>query len=204
MAAAGTEKFVQKGEAIGYGGSNNSINQRLDDSFNQWTRTHNDECGYVNDIRVLRKPMKYYVNKIFPPAPNNETEFSYFTPVGNQKAYDVRNNLNFPTIGNPTTLGNRRFATYVMPLNTSPLLGNNAVNRTDIDVNSNLLRFGELTNKNILTKDVTTSVDFNRWDFVDKETVQNVNNIIFANGVIPRGCISTRNELQNYSSLNNC
>lgn len=204
MAAADTEKFVQKGEIIGYGGDNNSINQRLDHSFNQWTRTHNDECGYVNNIRVLRKPMKYYVNQIFPPAPNNKTEFSYFTPVGNQKAYDVRNNLNFPTTGNPTTLGNRRFATFVMPLNTSPLLGNNAVNRSDIDINSNLLRFGELTNKNILTKDVTTSVDYNRWDFVDKATVQNVNNIIFANGVIPRGGISTRNELQNYSSLNNC
>ena len=71
-----TTDYIRKGEAVGYGGSNNSINQRLDNSFNQWTRTHNDECGYVNDIRVLRKPMKYYVNKIFPPAPNNETGYS--------------------------------------------------------------------------------------------------------------------------------
>lgn len=198
--------FVQGTTDLGFGGSNESINLRLDSPFNQFTREHNDSCSYVNQIRILRKPLKYYVNRVWAPAPTNQTHFSTYTAVGNQKAYDVSGNLTYPGIGSPTTLGDRRFLEYIMPFNTSPDLGNNAVNVTDVDINSNLQTFGigEPTNLNVLTKDVTTAADYNRWDFVDPNVVQNPKNIIFSDGVIPRGGISTRNELRNYSQLNSC
>lgn len=197
-------QFINKAEKKGFGGSNNAINNRLHNSFNQFTRSHNDECAYVNEIRLLRKPMKYYMNKVWAPSPTNNTDFSYFTAVGNQAAYNVRNNLQYPEIGSPTHLGNKRFIEYVTPLNTSPLLGNNAVNTSDIDLNSKILRYGEPTNLNFLTKDVTTATDYNRWSFVDSMVVQNPKHIIFADGVIPQGGISSRNELQNYAELNAC
>ena len=198
--------FVNKTTDLGFGGSNASINLRQDNTFNQWTREFNDSCSYVNQIRVLRKPLKYYVNRVWAPAPTNQTHFSTYTAVGNQKAYDVNGNLTYPGIGAPTSLGDKRFLEYVLPLNSSPLLGSNNINVTDIDVNSNLLTFGigELTNANILTKDVTTATDYNRWDFVDPNVVQNPKNIIFGDGVLPRGGISTRNELRNFTQLQNC
>lgn len=198
--------FVDKTTDLGFGGSNESINLRLNSPFNQWTKQHNDSCSYVNQIRILRKPLKYYTNRIWAPSPTNNQHFSTYTPVGNQKSYNVSGNLTYPGIGAPTTLGNKRYIEYVMPFNTSPDLGNNAININNVDVNSTMQTFGigEPTNLNSLTKDVTTTSDYNRWDFVDPVLVQNVNNIIFANGVIPRGGISTRNELRNYSELNNC
>lgn len=198
--------FVNRTTDLGFGGSNASINKRLDGTFNQWSRSHNDSCAYVNQIRMMRKPMKYYVNQVWAPGPTNNTELSTFTSVGNQKAYDVSGNLNYPGIGEPTSLGNKRFLEYVTPLNTSPDLGNNAINVRDIDVNSNLLTFGigEPTNLNYLTRDVTTATDYNRWSFVDPKLVQNPKNIIFADGVIPPGGISSRNQLRNYLQLNSC
>ena len=201
-----TLKFVDKTTSEGYGGSNKSINERVDNSFNQWTRQHNDECGYVNQMRILRKPMKYYVNRIWAPAPTNEQQFTTFTPVGNQQAYFVPGNLTFPQIGNPTTLGDKRYLSYVQPLNTTPDLGANAINTASIDVNSNQLNFGigELTNSRDNPKSQTSAVDYNRWDFVDPALVQNPGNIIFADGVVPRGGIDTRGQLRNYMQLNNC
>jgi hypothetical protein len=201
-----TVDFVNNTTQLGFGGDNQSINKRLDNTYNQWTRAHDDSCAYVNEVRILRKPLKYYVNRVWAPAPTNQSHFSTYTAVGNQKAYDVSGNLTYPGIGAPTTLGNKRYLEYIQPFNTSPDLGNNAINVTDIDVNSNQLTFGigEPTNLNILTKDVTTATDYNRWSFVDPSVVQNPKNIIFADGVIPVGGISTRNELRNYASLNSC
>lgn len=198
--------FVNKTTDLGFGGSNDSINMRLDGTFNQWSRSYNDSCSYVNQIRILQKPIKYYVNSIWAPSPTNQTQFSTFTSVGNQKAYDVSGNLTYPGIGEPTTLGNKRFLEYITPLNTSPDLGSNNINVKDIDINSNQMTFGigEPTNLNYLTKDVTTSTDYNRWSFVDPMLVQNPKNIIFADGVIPPGGISTRNQLKNYANLNSC
>jgi hypothetical protein len=116
-----TTQFLKKADAKGFNGTNQAINNRLHNSFNQWTNLHNDECSYVNEMRILRKPLKYYTNQVWAPAPNNNTDFSYFTAVGNQKAYNVQNNLQYPEIGSPTHLGNKRFIEYVMPLTTSPL-----------------------------------------------------------------------------------
>lgn len=198
--------FVKKTTDLGFGGDNNSINVRLDNTFNQWTRQNNDTCGYVNQVRIMRKPLKYYVNRVWAPAPTNNNQFITFTPVGNQKAYDVSGNLTFPGIGNPTSLGNKRYIEFVQPFNTTPDLGNNSINSSVIDINSNILGFGigELTNQKDQTKAITTSTDYNRWDFVDSNVVQNPKNIIFADGVIPRGGIDTRGQLRNYTQLNNC
>ena len=198
--------FVNKTSDIGFGGDNNSINVRLDNTFNQWTRQNNDTCGYVNQVRMMRKPLKYYVNRVWAPGPTDDTSFRTFTPVGNQKSYDVSGNLTFPGIGSPTSLGNKRFIEYLQPFNTTPDLGVNSVNPSVIDISSNQLGFGigELTNQREQTKAVTTAVDYNRWDFVDSNVVQNPKNIIFADGVIPRGGIDTRGQLRNYTQLNNC
>lgn len=198
--------FISKTTQDGFGGDNQSINLRLDNTFNQWTRQHNDACGYVNQIRIMRKPMKYYTNRIWAPAPTNEEQFVTFTPVGNQKTYNVSGNLTFPQIGSPTSLGDKRFLEYVQPLNTTPDLGNNNINVAYIDINSEQLGFGigELTNQKDNPKQITSAIDYNRWEFVDPLLVQNPENIIFANGVIPRGGIDTRGQLRNYAQLNRC
>lgn len=199
-------KFVNKTTQNGYGGDNSSINVRLDNTFNQWTRQHNDACGYVNQIRIMRKPLKYYVNRVWTPAPTNNENFTTFTPVGNQKAYNVGGNLTFPQIGNPTSLGDKRFLEYVRPYATTPDLGSNSINVADIDINSNQLGFGigEPTNNRDNFNAQLSATDYNRWDFVDPRLVQNPQNIIFANGVIPRGGIDTRGQLRNYAQLNQC
>jgi len=145
--------------------------------------------------------MKYYTNRVWAPAPTNQQEYSYFTTVGNQKAYDVRTNLNFPVMGSPTHLGDKWAIQYVMPLTTSPALGANNIDTASIDINSNFLRFGEPTNLKINPKSVTAATDYNRWEFVDPNLVQNEKHIIFADGVIPRGGIDTRNELRNFVDL---
>lgn len=201
-----TVKFVQYTTDLGFGGSNAAINKRLDAPFNQFTREKNDVCSYVNQMRILRKPFKYFVWLPWAPAPTNNSQFQMYTPIGNQRAYNVSNNLTYPETGELTSYRNKKYLNYVVPLRTSPQLGANNVNVSNVDVNSKYLGFGigELTNPNILTKDVTMSVDYNRWDFVDPKLVQNVDNIIFAKGVIPPGGISSRNELRNFAQLNSC
>lgn len=198
--------FVDRTTGLGYGGTNQDINARQFNTFNQWTRSSDDSCAYVNQMRVLRKPLKYYTAMEWAPAPTNKQEFTTFTAVGNQKSYHVPNNFTFPSIGEPTSLGNKRFIENVQPLLTSPFLGNNAVNTGTVDVDSNFLGFGigELTNQRDMFKSQTTAQDFNRWDFVSADVVQNVDHIIFADGIINQGGISSRNELANYTQLNNC
>ena len=61
MASDSVTNFIDKTSNDGFGGDNSSINVRLDNTFNQWTRQHNDACGYVNQMRILRKPLKYYM-----------------------------------------------------------------------------------------------------------------------------------------------
>lgn len=194
--------FVDEMQKKGFGGTNNDINNRLSNSFNQQTRIHNDECSYINSIRVSSTPFKFFTNRVWAPSPTSNTDFSYFTSVGNQRPYNVNNNLQFPVIGTPTTQRNRRYINNVTPLNTSPLLGSNNINTTDIDVNSKYIRYGEMTNQNDLTRSVLSATDYNRWEFVDPTVVQNEKHIIFSGGVIPRGGMSSRNELRNFMELN--
>ena len=201
-----TSRFVAATTDQGFGGDNNSVNKRLDSPFNQWTRDTNDVCGYVNQIRILRKPIKYYINRTWAPAPTNEREMPTFTAVGNQKAYFVESNTTFPLIGETTSQGNKRFIQYVAPLATSPDLGNNAIASDKVHINSTKLAFGfgEPTNLRNNPKEYTSAVDYNRWDFVEPSLVQNPEHIIFTRGVIPRGGIDTRNELRNFATVNNC
>jgi len=185
------------------------INDRSQNTFNQWTKVHDDYCSYANNVRISRRSLKYYTSDIWAPAPTNQLgafgQYSTFTAIGNQAPYHVQGNLTYPGIGEPTSQGNRRFISYVEPLRTTPNLGSNSVNTEHIDVESRQLNLGigESTNLNVLTKDITTSADYNRWQFVDKSVVQNPKNIIFADGVIPVGGISSRNQLTNYSQLTN-
>ena len=104
-----TMNYVNETTNAGFGGSSFDINKRVNNTFNQWTRTYNDECSYVNDMRILRKPLKYYTWKGQAPAPTNSgiKDFVYFTDVGNQKPQGVESNLVYPNIGQPTTLGNK-------------------------------------------------------------------------------------------------
>jgi hypothetical protein len=196
--------FVDEMQNKGFGGTNNDINNRLSNSFNQWTGIKDSNCEYVNQIRVSTTPFKYYLNRIAAPSPTSNIDFSYFTSVGNQRPYNVNNNLQFPVIGTPTTQRNRRYINNVTPLNTSPLLGSNNINTSDIDVNSKYIRYGEMTNQNDLTRSVLSATDYNRWQFVDPTIVQNSKHIIFANGVIPRNGLSSRQELRNFMELSNC
>jgi hypothetical protein len=201
-----SQEFVNRTKGIGFGGNNQDINKRQFNTFNQWTRNHNDACSYVNEMRVLRKPLKYYTSMEWAPSPTNNQAFTSFTSVGNQKSYNVPNNLTFPSIGGPTSLGNRRFIENVQPFTTTPFMGQNAVNTNSVDVSSNALGFGigELTNQRSMPKDVVTAQSYNRWEFLDSNVIQNPRHIIFANGIQNQAGISSRNELMNYTNLNNC
>ena len=148
--------------------------------------------------------MKYYVNQAWTPQIPNVSRT--FTPVGYQKSYYVKGPLTFPSIGEPTTLGNRKDRLWTIPYDTSPQLGANHIDRDNVDVNSKLLGFGigEPTNLKSITRNAIRDYDSNQYEFVDSNLVQNPKNIIFTNGVIPVGGISTRNELRNFVRLNQC
>ncbi len=189
-------------------------------AFNQWTRNHDDLCEYENQERVGSKPMKYFVNQLNTPQGNQFTEF---TTVGNQQVYGIQNNFehSLPTRLNPL------YQTYVFPYSTTPFLGQSAPSREYTDTESNL-RFGNNV-RNKKSAVASSELDFNRWDFVSAETVQNAgqfggsfqsnaqgmardnqidyksqNNILFGNGAWPHFGISSRNELHNYQQINKC
>lgn len=189
-------------------------------AFNQWTRSHEDVCEYENQLRIGSKPIKYYVNQLNTPQSNPFTEF---TTIGNQQVYGVQNNFEHPL---PTRL-NPLYQTYVFPYSTTPNLGSSAPSREFADTSSNL-RFGtDLRNKKSAV--AISEVDYNRWDNVNAETVQNAgqfggafqanaqgidrsgfydyraqNNVLFANSAFPYFGISSRNELHNYQNINGC
>lgn len=198
----------------------NQYNPNGNRAYNQWTRNHDDTCSYENQLRVGSKPMKYYVNQLNSPQMN---PFREFTTVGNQQVFNVQNNFehSLPTRLNPI------YQTYVFPYSTTPNLGQAAPSREYSDTDSNL-RFGtNLRNKKSAV--ATSEIDYNRWDYVSAETVQNAgnfggsfqansqgidrdgyfdykaqNNVLFANSAFPYFGISSRNELHNFQSVNNC
>ena len=193
-------------------------------AYNQWTRSHEDTCEYENQLRVGSKPMKYYVNQLNTPQAN---AFMEFTTVGNQQVYNVQNNYEHAI---PTRL-NPLYQTYVFPYSTTPNLGMAAPSREYADTESNL-RFG--TDLRLKKSAVANSEqEYNRWDFVSAETVQNAgqfgqmsngrfqsgaqgidrdgyfdhngwNNVLFANSAWPVGGISSRNQLHNAVDTQGC
>lgn len=199
-------------------------NPNGDRAFNQWTRSHEDICEYENQLRIGSKPMKYYVNQLNSPQMN---AFREFTTVGNQQVYNVQNNYEHSV---PTRL-NPIYQTYVFPYSTTPGLSLQNPSREYADTESNL-RFGtNLRNKKSAV--ATSEIDYNRWNYVSGETVQNAgqygqvvggsfqansqgmdrdgffdykaqNNVIFANSAYPYFGLSSRNEIHNFASLNSC
>jgi hypothetical protein len=146
-----------------------------------------------------------------------------FTPIGNQQVYGVQNEFQAPL---PSRL-NPIYQTYVLPYSTTPNLGQVAPSRMYADTES-VLRYGN-TLRDKKSAVSTAEVDYNRWDFVSAETVQNAgqfggaiqsnaqgierdgyfdykaqNNVIFANGAFPYFGMSSRNQLHNFMQVNNC
>lgn len=205
--ALDTSQFIKETTNMGFGGSNLDINRRLSNTFNQWTKAHDDPCSYVNEMRILRKPLKYYTAAEWSPSPNNGEDFQVMTAVGNMKPYYVSSNFVFPSIGEPTTMRNRRYIENAMPLNTSPNLGSNAINTGYVDVYSTFLENGigaPTSSRDGYKSQLSETFYDNQFEFVDSQLVQNVDNIIFAQGLIPVGGLPTRQQLQNFAQLNNC
>jgi len=193
-------------------------------AYNQWTRSHEDVCEYENQLRIGSKPMKYYVNQLNSPQMN---PFMEFTVIGNQQVYNVENNYQHAV---PTRL-NPIYQTYVFPYSTTPNLGQASPSMMYSDTESNL-RFGtNLRNKKSAV--AISEIDYNRWDNVSAETVQQAgqfgqisngrfqansqgidrdgffdhngwNNVLFANSAWPYFGISSRNQLHNYMNINSC
>lgn len=189
-------------------------------TFNEWTE------DYKNDQRLLRKKMKYYTSmdwKEHPsrtnpsltissakkhalhPKSSKERDERYidFTAVGNLKTYYHRGELTYPEIGEPTSLGNKKFIQYTTPLSTTPYFGTHNPDASNIDTESKFLqhRIGEATNLRKNVRYNTTGMDWDRWHFVDKNVVQNPKHIVFADGVIPVGGVSSRNQMRNYTQM---
>jgi hypothetical protein len=187
-------------------------------SFNQFTRSHYDVCEYENQLRLGARPIKYFVNQYNSPQVN---PFMEFTPVGNQKQYNVGNMYDraLPTRLNPI------YEVYVPPYSTTPFLGAVNSSREFSDTEANLRYGSDLRSKKSGVN--LDEVDYNRWEpGVSDVTVQNAgqfngrlqqaignngyydykaqNNTLFANSAWPYGGISTRNQLHNFQEVNQC
>jgi hypothetical protein len=200
----------------------NQYNPNGGRAYNQWTRSHDDTCEYENQLRIGSKPIKYFVNQLNSPQMNPFTEF---TVVGNQQVYNVQNNFEhaLPTRLNPI------YQTYVFPYSTTPNLAQASPSMMYSDTESNLRFGGNLRNKKSAV--ATSEIDYNRWDFVSAETVQNAgnypgggsfqanaqgigrdgyfdytyqNNVLFANSAFPYFGMSSRNQLHNQMTVNDC
>lgn len=190
-------------------------------TFNQWTKAHDDSCAYVNEQRVLRKKMKYYTsefwaehpsmsststhspqkNALHPNKKSQQNNYIDYTPIGNKKAFFHKSPLVYPEIGEPTSLGNKKFLQFTRPQLTTPNLGSNKADTSSIDVESKHLQrvIGRPTNLVNNNRHDTTGQDWNRWHYVDKNVVQNPKHVIFTDGIIPVGGMSSRNQLRNFS-----
>jgi len=191
-----------------------------DRTFNQFTRSHYDICEYENELRIGSKPIKYFVNQLNTPQSN---PFIEFTGVGNQQVYNVQNNYQAPLPSRLNDIGQ----TYVFPHSTTPFLGQ--ANESILYSNtSNNLRFGSNIREKKSSVD-TASIEYNRWDIVDAQTIQNAgqfggvsqangqgvgrdgffdykaqNNVLFMNSAVPYFGISTRDQLHNFVETSGC
>jgi len=183
-------------------------------TFNEWTKSHDDNCSEESRLRISTKPMKYYVNLFNSPQVDPYTEY---TVVGNQQAYHVRNDFER---AEPTRL-NPLYPVNVEPFPTTPFLGNVAESRLYADSGSNL-RFGDHLREHKSTVALTEK-DFNRFDpGVYGQTVQNAgqfqqqkfhdgyfnyhepNNVILGNSSAPYFGLSSRNLMDNILNLSGC
>ena len=133
-------------------------------SFNQWTRSFDDNCNEENRLRIGSKPMKYYVNQLNSPQVDPFQEYSI---IGNQKAYSVRNEYEraVPTRLNPI------YPVQVLPYQTTPFYGNTAPDRMYADTESVLRWAGDV--RPLKSQTGNSEKDWNRYDIVAPEVVQN-------------------------------
>lgn len=136
----------------------------------------------------LPKPLKYIT------APELSKN-SNFTIIGNQTAYPVHSDGVTHAIGELTS--SRHRISYTLPTITSPELGARHPDMSKINIHSTELGFGigEPTNLNDSYRHNVTARDWNRWEYVDKNLVQNPDNIVFPD--LPPGGVSTRNSYRN-------
>ncbi len=196
----------------------NSYSDYRAPSYNEWTRSYNDNCSEENRLRVGTKPMKYFVNQYNSPQ---VAPFMEFTLIGNQKSYDVRNDFERPM---PTRL-NPIYPTTVEPYLTTGFLGQPSESREYTDTSS-VLRFGANSHE-LRSATAITEKDYNRFNpAVTQDIVQNAgqfnvgnisrqddngyynyyasNNISLGNDAAPRYGASSRNLMQNMMELSNC
>jgi hypothetical protein len=103
-------------------------------AFNEWTRSHDDNCSEESQLRISTKPLKYYVNQYNSPQ---DLPFMNYTLIGNQQSYNVRNDFER---AEPTRL-NPIYPVNVEPYQTTPFLGQASASRMYADTGSEL-RFG--------------------------------------------------------------
>lgn len=190
-------------------------------AYNQWTRSHDDTCEYANQLQTGTRPMKYYTNQFSSPLgvdPERE-----YTIIGNQQVYNVGNLYEAPL---PSRL-NPIYQSYVFPYSTTPNYAQAAVSMMYTDTDSNL-RFGtDLRSKK--SSAGISEINYNRWDYVSEDTVQNAgqfggalqanaqgidrdgffdhnaqNNVLFANSAWPYTGIGSRNLMRNYMEKSDC
>jgi hypothetical protein len=194
-----------------------NFNPNSDRAFNQLTSHKYDVCEYENSLRISSKPMKYFVNQFNSPQSN---PFQEFTPVGNQQVWNVQNEFQYAL---PTRL-NELPQVYVLPYSTTPNLGLAAPSMQYSDTASNLRISQDVRPKKSTVG--LAEIDYNQWspgvnNYVVQNAGQNLssgrgidkdgyydyksqNNVLFLNGAIPFGGISSRNELHNFSDTKGC
>lgn len=156
--------------------------------FNNYTGYNYDKCAYENEKLLMEEPVKYVLNDVW----LNPANHNGLTTVGNMKVYHQNTNMNFPIIGQPTRNRDQHTRTYVKPYGTTPSLGNVAVDRKNIEVDSKILR-PTLASVGHPASMISQTI-LNRWDFVDPAIVQNPDHVIFP---ISRGGIITNDILRN-------
>ncbi len=183
-------------------------------TFNEWTKSHDDNCSEESRLRISTKPMKYYVNLFNSPQVDPYTEY---TLVGNQQAYHVRNDFER---AEPTRL-NPLYPVNVEPFATTPFLGFTNESRLYADTGS-VLRHGD-TVRELKSTVALAEKDFNRFDpGVYGQTVQNAgqfqqqkfhdgyfnyhepNNVILGNSAVPYFGVSSRTLMDNILNLSGC
>lgn len=171
-----------------------------------WTKETFEKSSHTSDKKQTAYSPEYWAEhpKSFLKESERDIKYVDYTPVGNKKAFFHIGHLTYPGIGEPTSLGNKTYLQYTIPFNTTPFLGANKIDTSTIDLETSLVnrRIGEPTNLKNGFRHHLTGQDWNRWHHVDKNVVQNSKNIIFADGIIPVGGISSRNQLQNYAQMN--
>jgi hypothetical protein len=192
----------------------NSYSDYRAPTFNEWTKTHDDNCTEESHLRISTKPMKYFLNQFNSPQ---VVPFMNYTLIGNQQTYNVRNDFER---AEPTRL-NPLYPVNNEPYSTTPFLGQISDSRIYADTGSEM-RFGANVREHKSTVAITEK-DFNRFNpGVNAIVTQNAgqfqqqkyhdgyfnyfesNNISLGNDSVPRMGISSRTLMDNILEMSGC